>query len=113
MASFNPGDLVVFLSPDIQGPKRRPAVVISTHEYHAKRPDAILGLLTSQTDRAVGSTDTILQDWQQTGLRKPSLFRAFLTTRPRSELTLIGHLSERDWLAVQACLRDAVDSGTP
>lgn len=112
MASFSAGDLVVFLSPDIQRPKRRLAVVISTDNYHADRPDAVLGLLTSQTDRAIGPSDYVLQDWRQTGLRKPSLFRAFLTTTPRTELTKIGHLSERDWRAVQACLRAAIDSET-
>jgi mRNA interferase MazF len=111
MASFSAGDLVVFLSPDIQGPKRRPAVVISTHDYHSNRPDAILGLVTSQTDRAIGPTDCVLKDWQQAGLRKPSLFRSFLATRPREELTLIGHLSEADWRAVQICLQAAVEFG--
>lgn len=103
-----PGDVVIVDFPGVTGIKRRPAVVVSTDTYHRTRPDAILGLLTSQVTAASGPTDCALQDWQTAGLRSPSAFRAFLTTQPAARLTPVGHLANRDWQRVQACLRTAL-----
>jgi mRNA interferase MazF len=103
-----PGDVVTVDFPGATGIKRRPAVVVSTETYHRTRPDAILGLLTSQVATATGPTDCVLQDWQTAGLRSPSAFRAFLATLPTTSLTTIGHMSEQDWQKVQGCLRVAL-----
>lgn len=103
-----PGDVVTVDFPGVTGIKRRPAVVVSTDTYHRIRPDAILGLLTSQVVAATGPTDCVLQDWQDAGLRSPSAFRTFLATLPTTSMTTIGHLSDRDWQGVQACLRAAL-----
>jgi mRNA interferase MazF len=103
-----PGDVVIVDFPGVMGIKRRPAVVVSTGTYHKTRPDAILGLLTGQVAAATGPTDCVLQDWQSAGLHSPSAFRAFIVTLPATSLTTIGHLSERDWQRVQACLRTAL-----
>lgn len=103
-----PGDVVTVDFPGVTGIKRRPAVVVSTETYHRTRPDAILGLLTSQVAVATGPTDCVLQDWQVAGLRSPSAFRAFLATLPTTSLTTIGHLSDQDWPKVQGCLRAAL-----
>jgi len=103
-----PGDIVTVDFPGVTGIKRRPAVVVSTNTYHRTRPDAILGLLTSQVAAATGPTDCVLQDWQTAGLHSPSAFRAFLATLPTTSLTTIGHLSEQDWRKVQGCLRVAL-----
>jgi mRNA interferase MazF len=46
-------------------------------------------------------------DWQLAGLRAESHFRAYVLTTHRSELTVIGHLSDRDWNQVKACVRVA------
>jgi hypothetical protein len=46
-------------------------------------------------------------DWQLAGLRAESYFRAYVPTAHRSELTVIGHLSNRDWNQVRACVRAA------
>jgi mRNA interferase MazF len=103
-----PGDVVTVDFPGATGTKRRPAVVVSTDTYHRTRPDVILGLLTSQVAPATGPTDCVLQDWQAAGLRSPSAFRAFLATLSATNLTTIGHLSERDWRKVQDRLRVAL-----
>jgi hypothetical protein len=42
------------------------------------------------------------------GLKRPTAFRTFLVTRPVAEMTRIGRLSDRDWKAVQECLRRAI-----
>lgn len=106
--SLNAGDLVKVDFPGITGIKRCPAVVLSSATYHAKRPDVILGLITSQ-NKGLDITDYVLQDWQIAGLRVPSVFRSFLVTLPRStNLTVIGQLSERDWEGVKACVKVAL-----
>ncbi|MCL4301031.1 MAG: type II toxin-antitoxin system PemK/MazF family toxin [Anaerolineae bacterium] len=105
---IEPGDVVTVDFPGISGLKRRPAVVISTEMYHHTRPDVILGLLTSQTAKAAQPTDYTLQDWSSAGLRTSSAFRTFLATLPASSVTLVGHLSPRDWQGVQSCLKKAL-----
>src|SRR5438874_6674106 len=89
--------------------KRRPAVVVSSHEYHRKRPDAILGLVTSQISKATTPTDHVLNDWTIAGMKVPSAFRTFLVTVPQAVLTArLGRLSDADWQAVQECVRRAL-----
>lgn len=106
--TFNPGDVVTVNFPGVTGVKRRPAVVLSSTTYHATRPDVIVGLITTQTT-ALGSTDYALQDWAAAGLRVASIFRSFLVTLPPSaNLVRIGHLSERDWKGVRACVKLAL-----
>jgi hypothetical protein len=51
--------------------------------------------------------DYPLLDWQSAGLRAASCFRAYVMTIHRSDLTVIGHLSERDWSQVQVRVRNA------
>lgn len=106
--SFNPGDVVTVDFPGVTGIKRRPAVVLSSENYHSNRPDVIVGLITSQT-KGLGVTDYTLQDWQAAGLRTASVFRSFIVTLPRSaNLVVIGQLSERDWKGVRACVKVAL-----
>ena len=103
-----PGDVVTVDFPGSQGIKRRPTIVVSTETYHGARPDIIVGILTSQVDKATAPTDYILQDWKSAGLHNPSAFRAFLATMPVSGIGTIGHLSERDWQEVQKRLAIAI-----
>lgn len=105
---FKPSDIVTVDFPGVTGVKRRPAVVLSSAIYYANRPDAIVGLITTQTS-ALGITDYELQDWQAAGLRTVSIFRSFIVTLPPSaNLVKIGHLSERDWQGVRACIKVAL-----
>jgi mRNA interferase MazF len=106
--SCNPGDIVTVDFPGVTGVKRRPAVVLSSTEYHSIRPDVIIGLITSQT-KGLNITDYVLQDWQAAGLRVASVFRSFIVALPRSaNLVVIGQLSERDWKGVRACVKTAL-----
>ena len=102
---FKSGDVVTVDFPAVTGIKRRPAVVLSSQTYHANRPDVIVGLITSQT-KNLGVTDYVLQDWQISGLRVPSVFRSFIVTLPPSaNLVIIGKLSEQDWQGVKNCVK--------
>jgi mRNA interferase MazF len=104
--TVHPGDVVVADFPGITGIKRRPALVVSTDAYQAARPDVVLGLLTGQVSVATSPTDYQLKDWDGAGLHHPTAFRTFLITLPQTDLVaVIGHLSERDWVAVQERLQ--------
>ena len=108
---FSPGDVAAIDFPGGAVINRRPAVGLSSEVYHTSRPDVIAGLVTSQVSAALGPTDCALQDWAFEGLRVASAFRCFLATLPSSaHPVLIGHLSERDWQAVRACVKAALAS---
>ena len=104
-----PGDVVIVDFPGVTGTKRRPALVVSTDLYHQNRPDVILGVVTSRLASATAPTDYVLQDWSQAGLHRPSAFRSFLITMPKSDLDTAGRLSDRDWEEVKSRLRLSID----
>ena len=106
------GDVVTVDFPGVRGVKRRPAVVVSTEEYHNHRPDVIVGILTTRTRDAVAPTDYLLQDWAAAGLHRPSAFRTFLATLPAKVATRIGHCSDQDWQAIQRCLKISIATST-
>lgn len=104
------GDIVWMDFPGAVVTKRRPAVVLSSAQYHTARPDVIVGLLTSQVAKATAVTDHVLRDWSGAGLRVPSAFRAFLVTVPQSAIVQqVGYLSDPDWQTVRNCVRTALD----
>lgn len=103
------GEIVVVDFPGVTGTKAPPAVVLSSPAYHAVRPDVILGVITTQVGSSNTATDYILRDWNAAGLRKPSAFRAFVVTVPRSAITAhVGRLSKLDWQAVLECVQIAL-----
>ena len=105
---LNPGDLVTVDFPGVTGLKRRPAVVVSSHDYHGLRPDVIVAIVTSQISDATTAMDYILQDWSREGLRRPSAFRAFLVTLPARSATPIGRCSDRAWKEIRDRLARAI-----
>ena len=104
---MKPGDVVVGVLVGAQETKVRPAVVIASATYLVERPDVLVGILTTKLPGTPGTTDHILLDWRAAGLRAESCFRAYVLTAHRSELTVIGHLSPRDWDSVRARVRAA------
>lgn len=105
---IQPGSVVTVDFPGVKGIKRRPAVVVSSAEYHRARPDVILAIVTSQVASATSPMDYMLRDWHIASLHRPSAVRMFLVTVPRSSVVTIGSLSARDWQEVQKRLRLAL-----
>ena len=105
---MKPGDVVVGVLEGAVQTKVRPAVVIASTTYLSERPDVLVGILTTRPPKPAASSDHTLQDWQAAGLRAESHFRAYVLTVQRSELTTIGHLSDRDWNGVKACIGSAI-----
>ena len=104
---MKPGDVVIGMLRVAAETKVRPAVVISSDDYLLERPDVLVGILTTKAPRPTTSIDYILMDWKAAGLRAASCFRVFVLTIHRDNLTVIGHLSERDWRQVTARVRAA------
>ena len=104
---MKPGDVVIGLLQGALETKVRPAVVIASETYLVERPDVLVGILTTRPPRTLASTDFLLADWQFAGLRAQSCFRAYVLTIHRSQLTVIGHLSDADWNQVRDCIRGA------
>jgi len=104
---MKPGNVVIAEFHGVVNTKRRPAIVVSGDVYHQERPDVLLAVVTTQTDKADCLTDYILQDWQSAGLNKPSAVRIFLFTVPKNKIAEIGELSERDWAEVRKRLQIA------
>jgi mRNA interferase MazF len=99
------GDVVVGAFPGASITKTRPAVVLSTEDYHRHHPDVVLGLITTRQPQPFTPTDCDIRDWKQAGLHAPSYFRLFLVTLPQHEVRVIGTLSDPDWRNVLACFR--------
>jgi mRNA interferase MazF len=93
--------------PGIAETKVRPAVVIASEGYLRDRPDVLVGIVTSRIPARLASSDYVLRDWRAAGLRTESCFRVFVLTVLRSELTVVGRLSDNDWSHVKACVRNA------
>ena len=104
---MRPGDLIVGMLAGAAETKIRPAVVIASDTYLVERPDVIVGILTTKISTTLASTDYVLLDWQSAGLRAESCFRAYVLTLHRSNATVIGHLSDRDWTQVKSRVRIA------
>jgi mRNA interferase MazF len=91
--------------PGAKVTKTRPAVVLSTDDYHRHRPDVVVGLITTQAPKPLAPTDCVLRDWKQAGLHAASFFRPFPVTLPQREVRLIGRLSDSDWASVRVCFK--------
>ena len=110
--AFQTGEvrLVSYPYTDLTTVKARPAVVVSSDQYHTEQPDVILAALTTNVAAATGSLDYVLQDWATAGLRSPTAFKPVLVTLdPRLIVYRIGPLSMRDLAEIQARVRLALN----
>lgn len=111
MTSYSFGDIVLVKFPftNQQGSKRRPAVVVSSHDYNQHKPDVILAAITSQLRSPLTFGEALIQDWQTAGLLKPSVFKPVIVTAEKSILVrTLGQLNPPD----QQQLRDLIQQVT-
>jgi hypothetical protein len=83
------------------------ALETTSSTYLVERSDVLVGILMTKAPKATTSADCLLTDWQSAGLRAESYFRAYVLTAHRSELTVFGDPSDRDWTRVKSCVRAA------
>ncbi len=95
--SFGDVVLVPFPFTDQSGAKKRPAVIVSSNGYHARRRDLIIMAITSQVRQSLGFGEALVADWQAAGLIKPSVLKPVFTTIEQSlVLRTMGKLSAAD-----------------
>ncbi|MFA0756128.1 MAG: hypothetical protein BDTLLHRC_000619 [Candidatus Fervidibacter sp.] len=108
---FRRGDVVLVSFPfsDASGQKERPAIVLSTDDYHEEWNEIIVVAVTSRQPKTLRKTDCELKDWHAAGLKQRSWVRSHLATvHYQLVVRKIGALSQRDWQSVERCLRVAL-----
>jgi mRNA interferase MazF len=106
--TIKPGDVVVADFVGATGVKRRPAIVVSSDDYHSARPDVVLGVVTSNVAAARTPMDHGIVDWKAAGLHAPSPFRSYFGMARQVNVRVIGRLSDADWTAIRVCLARAI-----
>ena len=103
MIACEQGDvvLVAFMFSDESGGKRRPAVVLSTGDYHRNRQEAIIAAITSNVDRALLG-DHLIAGWREAGLLWPSTATGIIRTVKQSMIERrLGRMPAADMEAIR------------
>lgn len=107
MTKYKKGDVVlveVVFSEGV-GSKRRPALVISSENYHKSRQEVIIVAITSNIERNLVG-DTKIEEWEDAGLLYPSLVTGIIQTVKSSMIIRrLGNLTTRDFQKVQKNLK--------
>ena len=110
MTNYDQGDVVLvrFVFTEETGAKRRPAVIISTGNYHDGRQEAIMAAITSNVDRLLIG-DHLIAGWQEAGLLFPSVATGIIRTIKQTMIERrLGVLPLTDMQAVQEKLRQVL-----
>ncbi|HLA77179.1 MAG TPA: type II toxin-antitoxin system PemK/MazF family toxin [Vicinamibacteria bacterium] len=103
--SFGDGVLVPFPFSDQTGLKRRPAVIVSSAEYQARRRDLVIMAITSQTGFRPAFGEFTITEWKKAGLITPSAVKPVLTTvEKRLVLNKLGEFQQVDVRALRTIL---------
>ncbi len=97
--------LVRFVFADEKGAKRRPALILSTDEYHAGRREVLIAAITSNVERLLVG-DHRIAEWREAGLPFPSVVTGIMRTIKRDMIEeLLGVLRAPDLVAVERNVR--------
>jgi mRNA interferase MazF len=97
--SYNFGDIVLVPFPftDQKATKQRPAVIISSSQYHNESPDVIVMAVTSQVTSRLHAGAAAIAYWKEAGLLKPSLLKPVVATLERKLIIkTLGSLNKKD-----------------
>ncbi len=107
MTGYEQGDVVLvrFVFSDESGAKRRPAVIVSTGEYHRGRQEVIMAAITSNVDRLLVG-DHLIAGWKEAGLLFPSVTTGIVRTIKQSMIERrLGVMPPEDMQAIRENLR--------
>lgn len=98
--------LVPFPFTNLKTSKKRPALIISPDEYNSDA-DLIILFITSNVSAFSRPGDYLIENWQQSGLPKPSMTRMkFATIENSIVIKKIGRLHSNDRVSVENKLVD-------
>jgi mRNA-degrading endonuclease toxin of MazEF toxin-antitoxin module len=87
----------------------RPAVIISTRDYHQDRQEAIMAAITSNVDRLLVG-DVLISGWKAAGLLFPSTATAIIRTIKQTMIERrLGSMPLPDMQAIEENLREVLD----
>jgi mRNA interferase MazF len=107
MTACDRGDVVLvgFVFADETGRKLRPAVVVSSQDYHRARQEVVVAAITSNVRRRLFG-DHPIADWRGAGLLFPSLVTGIVRTVKRTIVDRkLGSMLQPDMDAVDRALR--------
>lgn len=107
MTSFKQGDVVLvqFIFSEGTAAKKRPALVMSSQDYHRSRQEVLIAAITSNTERVLAG-DTKIHDWKRANLLFPSLVTGIIQTIKSQMIErVLGSLGSEDFRKVQDNLR--------
>jgi len=100
--------LVDVVFSDGSGIKKRPALVISSEEYHKNRQEVMIAAITSNIRRVLCG-DTKIKEWKEAGLNFPSLVTGIIQTIKAEMINRkLGVLDKEDFQKVQRNLNKAL-----
>ncbi|TVQ21059.1 MAG: type II toxin-antitoxin system PemK/MazF family toxin [Spirochaetaceae bacterium] len=103
--------LIGFPITDLQAPKKRPAVILSSETYNENRPDVILMAITSKIRQPLEVGEAAVADWEQAGLIKPSVFKPLIATIEQNQIVRrIGAISPKDCNTLKNILHVVLDT---
>ena len=111
MTNYKWGDIVLvdFGFSEGAGSKKRPALIISSDNYHKGRQEVIVAAITSNIKRVLFG-DTKIDRWKEAGLIYPSLVTGVIRTIKVSVIIhKLGALSKQDLQKVQKNLGKAIE----
>jgi mRNA interferase MazF len=104
---YRRGDVVLvrFIYTDESGAKRRPALILSSEEYHRGRQEVIIAAITSNVQRILVG-DRLVEDWQNAGLLYPSVVTGIIRTVKQGMIERrLGEMASTDLQAIQGEIR--------
>ena len=109
MTNYKKGDVILVPFPfsNQTASKKRPAVIISSDAYNNVSLDIVIMAITSHIEKTIGIGEYLLQDWNNSGLLKPSAIKPAIST---IEQTLVvrklGALSHRDLVSLENAVKE-------
>jgi mRNA interferase MazF len=101
--------LVPFPFTDQSGTKKRPAVIVSSSDYHTSRRDLVIMAITSQVRQPLGFGEALLADWQAAGLIKASVLKPVFTTIEQGLVVrTMGALSATDLRTLREAIAQVI-----
>jgi len=111
MINYRPGDVILvnFVFSEGEGVKKRPALIISSEDYHLGRQELIMAAVTSNLDRRLIG-DTTVNEWKKAGLVHPSTVTAVIRTIKQNMIThRLGRLTDSDFELVRKNLKTVIE----
>ncbi|MFH1442306.1 MAG: type II toxin-antitoxin system PemK/MazF family toxin [Candidatus Omnitrophota bacterium] len=111
MMKYKQGDMVLvdFGFSEGIGSKKRPALIISSDNYHKGRQEVIIAAITGNVKRTLFG-DTKIDKWKEARLIYPSLVTGIIRTiKGGMIIHKLGTLLQQDFQKVQKNLAKAMD----